>query len=306
MSPSLPAHHLFASCNNPLLYLTNTTTTWETVWPAIKSYSTAFPASSFVWGGDAVYGDSVAVDPLSGKLKRTCADEAKLRTLYDLMLDQTVMNNLYPPDVNGLILGTLDDHDMGCNNAGSSNPLAISGMAGYEYKRFLDKSKEILFTKAAAAATASSPSPKAGKWDRPDQMDFYKNRKAAYGVTVFDHGAGEIFHEDPNSPPLQAFPGSSSKSNDKIAIFALDCRTHKTPWPSTPYFSQWQVPLLTSLGLHPPTYPTDLRNADFFGEDQWEWFEHMLSSSDAALNIIVQGLQVLPDFRVRNGNMAET
>ena len=73
-----------------------------------------------------------------------------------------------------------------------------------------------------------------------------------------------------------------------VAVFFLDCRSNKTPW---------------SRG--PPTYGFGPHVGDFFGEKQWAWFSEALKNSNAEVNIIVNGLQVLALNRSQNGNHAE-
>jgi hypothetical protein len=66
-------------------------------------------------------------------------------------------------------------------------------------------------------------------------------------------------------------------SNRSVAVFLLDVRSNKTPWPSG-----WKKYLLDY-------------EADFLGEEQWRWFEEALKRSTATVNLIVQGLQVHAD-----------
>ena len=71
-------------------------------------------------------------------------------------------------------------------------------------------------------------------------------------------------------------------SSRSVAIFVLDVRSWKTPW--------------TKQSLDP--------TGDFLGERQWRWLEEALSRSKAAVNIVVQGLQVHAD-RHPVANVAE-
>lgn len=114
-----------------------------------------------------------------------------------------------------------------------------------------------------------------------------------YGVKVFDFDrpqgrqalsdseAGIDHHAvvDHGDPP--------SYSNKSVAVFVLDVRSNKSPW---------------KKGLH--AFTPDL-DGDFLGETQWEWFEASLSRSRAAINVVVNGLQVHANI-FPDGNMAES
>lgn len=68
----------------------------------------------------------------------------------------------------------------------------------------------------------------------------------------------------PQAPPIRAL------GDQTVAIFLLDIRTNKTP-----YTQKWGA-----------------EEGDFLGETQWKWFEEALQRSTAAVNIIVEGIQV--------------
>jgi hypothetical protein len=119
--------------------------------------------------------------------------------------------------------------------------------------------------------------------------------KGVYGVKVFDFSrprgqqllsdqeAGlEMGYNDQSyaTPPLPL-------SNRSVAIFLLDVRTNKTPWSK-----HWKQ-----------KYKLDYAG-DFLGEEQWQWLEHGLKTSTAAVNVVVSGLQVHAD-RYYNGNAVE-
>jgi alkaline phosphatase D len=51
--------------------------------------------------------------------------------------------------------------------------------------------------------------------------------------------------------------------------------------------------------FHKDPYGTD--DGDFLGPAQWQWLENELSTSSAAFNIIVSGIQILPQDRFYGG-----
>lgn len=79
-------------------------------------------------------------------------------------------------------------------------------------------------------------------------------------------------------------------SNRSVAIFLLDIRSNKDPWPKD---KKWWSSKM----------PND-REGDFLGSEQWQWLEGALQRSTATVNIIVQGLQVHAD-RYFDGNVVE-
>jgi alkaline phosphatase D len=72
-------------------------------------------------------------------------------------------------------------------------------------------------------------------------------------------------------PYSNKFPAYSNKT---VAVFVLDIRSNKDPWQEGAKAFQ-------------PDY-----EGDFLGEHQWEWLETSLKRSRAAVNVIVNGLQV--------------
>ena len=114
------------------------------------------------------------------------------------------------------------------------------------------------------------------------------NGHGVYGVKLidFDRPFGQqVLSEqqsglDPNVDTSDdaAVPYSSHS----VALFVLDVRSWKTPW--------------AKLTLDP--------DGDFLGQRQWKWFEEALRRSNAAVNVVVQGLQVHAD-RHPDANVAE-
>ncbi|KAL7480969.1 hypothetical protein ACHAW6_006645 [Cyclotella cf. meneghiniana] len=149
--------------------------------------------------------------------------------------------------------------------------------------------------------------------------------KGVYGVQLFD------FSRDPESstthddvlwgngywvPEHEALidPDVTPAKNDSaeptystthsVAIFVVDVRSNKTPWPnknkhSTPKQSTTITPQDSTLNqTHSPTH-------DFLGQHQWKWLRSALSNSRATVNILVSGLQIHPQRFPNDGNILE-
>lgn len=262
----------FASCNSQH---------YENVmWPRMKSRQ----PSAFVWAGDAVYADDFEWTPSSERksmkdhLKRRIK-EAKpedLERLYDGLLQTAGYQSYIHADnatTRPFIMGTFDDHDYGRNN----------GDCTYKYKResamlFMDFIK------------------RSNKHSQSIGFDAMEGRAAAgkglFGVKVLDFSRSpseQVLSDQEAGLDSDAVPewSPSLRLSDKtVAIFVLDCRTNKTPWPNRSFFD-------------PST-----SDGDFLGEEQWQWFEESLRRSTASVNIVVQGLQVHAEHMF-DGNVAE-
>lgn len=93
----------------------------------------------------------------------------------------------------------------------------------------------------------------------------------------------------------------SYSTSHSAAIFVLDVRSNKTPWPKKNKASAAfaATPQNNTVhGAYTPAY-------DFLGEHQWAWFQSALSNSHAAINIIVSGLQIHPKRFPNDGNIVE-
>ena len=97
-------------------------------------------------------------------------------------------------------------------------------------------------------------------------------------------------HIDPDSDlsdikDLSSLSSSYTYSDKTVAVFVLDVRTNKDPW----------------------TDDHRDRPGDFLGERQWTWFEQALQRSNAAVNVIVNGLQVQSEIFLSDyPNVAES
>lgn len=269
-----PSRILFGSCNSqhyaPVL------------WPAMASRR----ASALVWAGDAVYADDFA--PTLRVWKKgavRAATPAVLQELYARLLDEpgyrrftrrgndssTTSSEVETSDDNMHVLGVYDDHDYGINN-------------GDKHYQFRTESA-MLFVQFLKSSSA-----------RPIDLAAMEARAAAgrgvYGVKVFDFGrpAGLELLSDQEAgiePSAARSDEVTALSDRSVAIFLVDCRSNKSPWKKG------------FPGKHFPDY-----DADFLGAEQWEWLQATLPKSRAAVNVIVQGLQVHAD-RYFDGNLAE-
>jgi alkaline phosphatase D len=160
----------------------------------------------------------------------------------------------------------LQDHDYGCNNADKN----------YEFKY----ESGIAFVDFIAAPELSGMRQRALAGE------------GVYGVKLFDFARPVDQQEVPErqagididsalGPPLNLY------SNQTVAVFVLDVRTSKSPWKrgSDRFQSDFE--------------------GDFLGEKQWQWFEKSIRRSRAAVNVVVNGLQVHAN-RFPDGNVAES
>lgn len=162
------------------------------------------------------------------------------------------------------------DHDYGCDNADKNFPHKVETTTAF--LEFTGESKDSPMTQRASRG------------------------KGVYGVKLFDFDRPE----SPLVPDMEAcidpdvpclYPTRSylpEYSNKTVAVFVLDVRTNKDPWME---------------GTQ--AYYTRDNFGDFLGEEQWEWFESAISKSRAAVNVIVNGLQVNSNL-FPNPNIAES
>ena len=115
--------------------------------------------------------------------------------------------------------------------------------------------------------------------------------RGVYGVKLFDFARPEGFQEVPDEeamidPDLDGIMNNTTYSNRSVAVFVLDVRSNKSPWKkgSEAYFTDYE--------------------GDFLGEHQWIWFEKAIARSQAAVNVVVSGLQFHSNM-VPNPNWAE-
>lgn len=121
--------------------------------------------------------------------------------------------------------------------------------------------------------------------------------QGVFGVKLFDFARSEGQIEvdeyeaaiDPDATPSGwdlPPPLLPAYSNHSVAVFVLDVRSNKTPWKQ-------------GAAAYHPDY-----EGDFLGERQWQWLERAIRRSRAAVNVIVNGLQVHANI-FPDGNIAE-
>lgn len=189
----------------------------------------------------------------------------------EMIYNQQLRNASYQKflhSTNVTVFGTIDDHDMGMNNADVT----------YEYKR----ESGIKFLDFIGMS--------------PSNVMYKRAEKGmgVYGIQIFDFDSkiGRNYLVDEDTAAIDPdIIGYQKKERGHIkrrrfAIIVLDVRTFKTPW---------------SQGIDGYRANYD---GDFLGETQWKWLDYVLEHSNAEVNIIVNGIQVHP-FRHPNSNLAE-
>ena len=89
----------------------------------------------------------------------------------------------------------------------------------------------------------------------------------------------------------------STQDNKLVAVFLLDVRTNKSPYPQD---RQQQ-----DVDANDNDDDSNNPYGDFLGERQWKWFETAISRSNAAVNIIVSGIQVHPKWLITEDGPVE-
>jgi hypothetical protein len=162
---------------------------------------------------------------------------------------------------------SFSDHDYGCNNADRD----------FEFKY----ESGLAFTEFLGIPATSAMRRRAVEGH------------GVYGVKLFDFSRPAGDQEVPEQEAgidadlVDHDTTYASYSNQTVAVFVLDVRTSKTPW-------------ITGAGPFNPDY-----QGDFLGESQWKWFESSIQRSRAAVNVIVNGLQVHANL-FPNADIAES
>jgi hypothetical protein len=209
---------------------------------------------------------------------------------------EEVQDSALPPFPPPVVLGAIDDHDYGCNNGDKTFPHRKESNELYvEFLRASNNNNDV-------AAPGDSSAPPAVN------LDAMARRAEAglgvYGAKVFDFGRRALNATAPVlltdlEAGLEAElrgAGTAALSDRSVAVFLLDVRSNKDPWPT----SSPSSPSKRWLDRYRPDYASD-----FLGEEQWRWLEASLRRSKARINLIVQGLQVHPD-RYYDGNVVES
>lgn len=242
-------------------------------WSVIQNRS----VSAFVWAGDAVYADD-RVEWNGWKRKVKDGTPSYLNSLYDKQRNFPGYKTLLQRNLS--IFGTIDDHDYGRNNGDRTLPWRREN--GIEFIKFLGLSNETAITRRVY------------------------DGKGVYGVQVYDFSRSDpndrlltdveagldpdVITSSTNDDDRQESPPSKAKdanNNKLVAVFVLDIRSNRAPWPKAlkERFSQNAV-------------------GDFLGEEQYRWFETAIGRSNAAVNIVVTGLQVHAE-RFYDGSIVE-
>lgn len=223
-------------------------------------------ATAWVWAGDAIYSDPVIGHDFFSFPPRAIINHPTPESLHQLYQDQKQHEGYKELlEQEMFVTGTWDDHDFGKNNGDRTFPLK--------------KESAIAFVNFLGEPQGSP-----------------MNRRAheghgVYGVKLIDFerpfGKQVLSEQEAGIDPDVINDESSEQqqvpySKHSVAVFALDVRSFKTPW--------------TKLSLDP--------DGDFLGERQWKWLEEALQRSNAAVNVVVQGLQVHAD-RHPDANTAE-
>lgn len=250
---------------------------------------------AFVWAGDAVYADDQMRQSWSSEEPTpSCIDKSRkegnirwpwssilkhrsrsgqiayatpeyLRQVYTTQLNVQDYRLLLQED-NGAgekisIFGAIDDHDYGINNGDMTFPFRRE--SGIEFTKFLGLKNE-----------SSATSRRAAKGLGVYGVQVY-NFSSTTRRLLTDDEAGldpDVVSEATFS---DRFVDSDVNSNQLVAVFVLDVRSNKMPWPQN-------IP--ERFTLNP--------NGDFLGEHQWKWFETAIGRSKASVNIVVSGIQV--------------
>jgi hypothetical protein len=221
-------------------------------WPVIQRRNN----TAFVWAGDAVYADDRLIrrfpkkemlDATPDYLNRLLTEQRNFPG-YKALLDSNIS-----------ILGTIDDHDYGRNNGDRTFPWRREN--AIEFVKFLGLSDDSVMSKRAHRG------------------------RGVYGVQVYDFSRSnpnerlltdEEAALDPEVVPvLKMEEQDIPTDNMLVAVFVIDVRSNKTPWPDT--------------------FPERFSNSnagDFLGEEQFKWLETAIGRSHAAVNIVVTGVQV--------------
>ena len=198
------------------------------------------------------------------------ATPERLKAFYKSQLNDPSYQ-MFLRTTNTTVLGTIDDHDMGMNNGDET--YEFKQQSGVQFLEFIGEDRSnIMFQRVMSG-------------------------HGVYGVKVFDfdnsrEGNHLLSDEEAGIDPdvvgydIEMKNSPREYKEKRVAIFVLDARTNRSPWGKG--FDAWK------------------RNysGDFLGERQWNWFETALLKSNAAVNIVVNGLQVHP-FRHPNANTAE-
>ena len=245
-SPPPSSTLLFASCNQPHI---PPSPEILSLWSSMRSKNPA----GFVWGGDAVYGDRVSHSLSYAEgftTDRSCADYDRLIGMYDKVLNEP----FYPLSPSTYHFGTIDDHDLGCNNAGKWFEMARrkeDGAGAAFVGHFVESSNEEWYERRGEVYDRESDSVYRRSVGRDDSQ---LPGRGVYGVKVFEFPEAEgesepvVHHEVAGNG---TFPGLGVGNEErKVAVFVVDCRTNKDVSSTVPfYFLSFSLPFSPFLSL---------------------------------------------------------
>jgi len=233
-------------------------------------------------------------------------------------------NNIMKP----LLFGTVDDHDYGQNNGDYTYQYKKESnieFVNFLYSRVANDqhpnecvAQDVHNDNVCEESTSQQQASKNGSYDRQKANDPMYQRalkgKGVYGVQLFDFSKTKNDHTsnknnhilwgdgywvpesvaqiDPDvitSDNISSSETPGYSTTHSVAIFALDVRSNKTPWPKGK-----QIHTESTIQDTNSSSSNNIPILDFLGEQQWLWFEQALNNSHATVNIIVSGLQVHP------------
>jgi hypothetical protein len=138
-------------------------------------------------------------------------------------------------------------------------------------------------------------------------FDFARKVNVDDGNNVFGGGKWVPEHEAMIDPDVIDKVSTNDtivnySTTHSVAVFALDVRSNKTPWPKGKHHVN--IPNSTKSSSSSST-SMEVPALDFLGAEQWKWFQAALANSHARVNIIVSGLQVHTDRFPNDGNVVE-
>ena len=216
-------------------------------------------ASIFAWAGNAVYADNRVGWKsawLAAPIHKT--QPTRVQDITNAYVQQRSIpefQHFLTANANISIVGALDDHNYG----GKDRTFEWKRESASEYVRFLGLDNTTAIYQRAVLGK--------GVYG----VQFYDFTKLPGEQLLSDQAAGL----DPDVVPVPPTTTAGEISPKTVAIWILDVRSHKTPFPTKP--SQ--------------RYKPD-KSGQILGVSQWTWFEEAISRSNAAVNIIVQGFPV--------------
>jgi hypothetical protein len=314
-SSSSPSRLLFGSCTSQHYE--------QPLWPVILSRK----AAAFVWGGDAVYGDD-RVHWISRCFHRAgtkedhsncneccCSSSSSswwwqwqswipkqrvilpatpsyLKELYQQQ-KQLVPGYKAVLESGMTIFGTWDDHDYGVNNGDNTFEWKQDNAMAFVHD-FLGLQPEDSAMARRAAQGQGVYGVQVYDFSRPVGGQLLSEEEAGLDPDVVDVVVRTEATDDEQQEGEPEKVQTTTIKNQRVAVFVVDVRTHRTPWPNRTVSS--------FLGGGPGN---EVERGDFLGETQWKWLEEALSRTTAAVNVVVTGLQVHSDYLVP-GDKVET